>query len=148
MKVSRRLFLRCGVAGAGALIMGARIGLAKTRNITWKDTCRQWMGVLLPANEYGPGADTPIVWEYMEKLLEEKPQTRQWFILGMKRLGNQPIPRSPQELIMMQKTGSPYAVIIRFMNKLFVEYYFASSHGWREIGLSAAAQPNGFSLNG
>jgi len=105
------------------------------------------MAVLLPSDEYGPGADTPIVWELLEQLMKNNQKTRQWMILGLNRLSKQDVPKTKKALLKMQKTGYPYSAIIRFLNKIFVEYYYASPQGWKELEIQSPPQPKGFTLN-
>jgi len=144
MKISRRKFILCGILGLGVSSSNLRICYAS--DVDWKVTCRNWMALLLPSDEHGPGADTPIVWELLEQLMENNSKTKQWLIFGLDRLGKQGLPKNKKELLKMQKTGQPFSVIIRYLERLFVEYYYASPQGWKELGILSTPQPNGFTL--
>jgi len=144
MKITRRKFIFYGVLGLSTTSLYSRA--SNTADLDWKITCRNWMTVLLPSDKYGPGADTPIVWELLEQLMENNKRTRQWMILGLNRLGKQNVPKSKEELLKMQKTGRPYSTFIKFLNKIFVEYYYASPQGWKELGMLSPPQPKGFAL--
>lgn len=146
MKITRRKFIIYSAVGLSANTINAIADTSAATEFDWKATCREWMSVILPSDEFGPGADTPIVWELLYKLMENKPETKQWLVLGLKRLSKMELPKNKEQLAKMQRPGQPYASIIRFLNKIFIEYYFSSPPGWKELGITSPPQPKGFAL--
>ena len=144
MKITRRKFIIYTVLGLSAKSLYPSVSNAA--DLDWKGTCRIWMRVLLPPDEYGPGADTPIVWDLLEKMMEDNKKAKQWVVMGLNRLSKQNTPKTKNALLKMQKTGQPYSAIIKYLHKIFVEYYYASPQGWKELQIFSPPQPKGFTL--
>ncbi len=147
MILTRRTFIKNSAVVSLSVIM-PKIALATIQESGWKKICKQWMALLLPPDEYGPGADSPVIWKSLLELIDNKPETLQWFKLGFRRLERIGLPKTNEQLSEMLQQNRPYSKFLWYIKRLFVEYYYATEVGWRELGMTEPPQPTGFKIKG
>lgn len=124
------------VAGCGGLTPAAPPDL--------RARIKDWMACLIPADDYGPGADCPEVWALIDVRLED-PATRAWLEEGFADPTRQTPGTIAEEDLdnLLESDG-----FVGRLHRMFVECYYGSAAGWRDLGLEAPPQPSGFDLPG
>ncbi len=145
--MDRRYFIHVSLLG----------GLAATQNTlsqskkavdekNWKNICREWLVLLMPEDQDGPGADSQPVWDALIELVEDKKFARGFF-QGLTALNDVVLPPDEASLTRLMAQKTP---ISRFLNAFFeivIEAYYGSELGWKSVGVNNAPQPLGYKMN-
>ena len=145
MERSRRRFILQTLGLMGSMAFSA-VTIANTNTQSWKKVCKNWMQVLLPADEHGPGGDCPEVWKNLDRVMEEKPDVGQWMIMVFNSIQNSKTPSENYEIERLLKSNSSHAKFLRFFQEFLLDSYYSSAVGWKELGFTQPNQPYGYPI--
>lgn len=145
MNISRREVLLRSLGGLG-LLFPPVMGVAETQGSEWEKICQQWMQILLPADEQGPGADSHEVWDRINQQMESDSGIARWFRVGFSALEQQPLPQTETELEQLMNQREPAARFLSFFQRFLLDSYYGTAAGWNDLGLANPPQPGGFQI--
>lgn len=148
--MNRREFLINTIASLSGLGLLSSICRASPDTATsspqatgWEKTFYDWLGVLLPADEYGIGGRSATVWQYFTQL-RQTPGFEQGFMQGIAYLQTLPLPESTHELQHLLNSQQPIAKFLNALLDLTIEAYYGNDIGWEELNINTPPQPAGF----
>jgi len=109
----------------------------------WRGECRRWLRVLIPADEYGEGADTPEVWHVLEELVGDSKFARGFFS-GMELLSYLEVPKNEDTLTKLMASGTVQAKFLNAFLEIVIEAYYGAEVGWQGLGIDNPPQPLGY----
>lgn len=146
MNITRRKFIaKLAIAGGFAAVPYDYV-TASTRKGDWKQACKAWMKVLVPADEFGPGAYSFAVWMGFVRRLENDKNLAQMIISDLQRYSGIRIPETEVELQRLLKTNEEVAGFLKKLQSVVFESYYGTATGWSELGFDAPPQPKGFKV--
>jgi len=141
--ITRRQLLRlssCGLALA-TLPIATQASSAKS----WQNTCKTWLKVLMPADEFGAGADSDPVWQSLSKLMEDE-DFNAGIVAGFDALGHLVPPPHDRSLTRLMSQGTPVSQFLNAFFEIVIESYYGSKTGWTDIGVPNPPQPLGYRI--
>ena len=109
----------------------------------WQLTLRNWLAVLMPADQSGSGGNSAVVWNSFTSLMQS-PNFKQGLIRGLTQLEKIPLPKSETELATILNSQQPIANFLNALLDLAIEAYYGSDIGWGELNIDHTPQPLGF----
>lgn len=135
MKMNRRQF----IAGTlGVFCCQSVFGVPQGQSSDWKDTCKYWMNLLMPADDTGPGADTPEVWRQLNGLMGANTEKGAHMRRLLEVLADADAKGSE-----MTPASALYSELHQ-LQLIFCELYYSSVVGAGDIGLGMPPQPAGY----
>jgi len=147
--ISRRAILQVGISGVACYLSRVPLVLASEplflANKKLQGVCSEWLGILMPVDAFGPGGNSPEVWDALMSLAQEA-EFERGFSAGLRVLQELDKPNNTQELTALLAARTGVSGFLNAFLDIVIEAYYGSEMGWKELGVDSPPQPLGYPL--